>query len=265
MKMHSLRTHLVRAFSAPTLYLCSVVYALLLTISSLGRNSVMQISNGLQFGHIVGFNMILSAVLPALAYAVTYVDDYTTRLLYVWVVRTGARRYAISYYTAALIAGFCVSLMGNCLYIIIMLLRGCPFESGSTVGSITFHTYESWYLNGWTALYIITVLMEYALGAAAMSGIAAVCSSLFHQRFSALCIPVMCFFLFDILSMVVTVFPELGWSIHPMLNPNQLTQVSSYFDTPVLNLIYKMLTAAVYFVVCGGITAYTIERSVENV
>ena len=208
MKNRTFAAHLYRLFRSPSLYICIVSYVLLLIVPMLRPNYLNNIvMSGLYRAQVSDFYFVLSAVIPALAYAVTYVDDYDTRMLYPWAVRSGARQYAVSYYLTALMGGFLVGFLGNAIYIGIHLLLG--MELDAEIGwnhTAMYYQYDVIYDEGHIALYVFIILMEYALGAAAMAGISAMCSSLFHQRFATLAIPVVYFFMTDVYSKLAGVF-----------------------------------------------------------
>jgi hypothetical protein len=58
----------------------------------------------------------------------------------------------------------------------------------------------------------------------------------------------------------------LGLQLHPMLNIDHLIRVSYFFSDgwPLANFLYKLLTCAIHWVVCGMVVVCTIERSVKN-
>ena len=99
------RAHLRRLFLSPNLYIAMVVYAVLLlpclTVSSIGGNSSMSMLNYTQ-STTPGFVYFNATIIPALAYAVTYIGDYETRLLYVWCIRGGTERSGVSCICGAL-------------------------------------------------------------------------------------------------------------------------------------------------------------------
>ncbi len=264
MKNRTFAAHLYRLFCSPPLYICIVSYVLLLIVPMLRPNYLNDsVMSSLLRAQTSAFYFVLSAVIPALAYAVTYVDDYDTRMLYPWAVRSGAKPYAVSYYLTALLGGFLVGFLGNAIYIGIHLLLGMKLDAD--IGwnhTATYSQYDAIYDEGQIALYVFIILLEYALGAAAMAGISAMCSSLFHQRFATLAIPVFYFFMTEVYAKLAYVF---GWiNLHKLLIPGYLAQTSFYVKDPSLNILYKLLTVALHIIVCGYITVRHIERSVDN-
>jgi hypothetical protein len=250
MKSKIFRTHLRRMITSRGLYFSIVVYCLLMMLTSMnvdrmltGRNSMALLIYSIDMS---GFGMFLTTAVPAMAYVLTYIDDYDTRLLYVWCVRAGTERYAVSYYLTAVLGGFCTSILGMALFTAINYLRGVPLITDFP-GTIS---YEALYYES-RGLYVAVILLEYALGCAAMAGVAAACSSITHRKMVALIIPMLFKYIFDI-------FP-----VHPLLSPLQLTRVSNY-AVPMPTFVSKLLAFFVYTVISGLITVTQIRRSVNN-
>ncbi len=262
MKNHTLRAHLYRAFTTPALYISTGLYALLLLLSTLGDSGHYTVMNGLKIAQHNVFYMVLSTVLPAFAYALTYVDDYDTRLLYPWVVRTGTNAYARSYYITSVLSGFLVSFFGCLIFISIRLLLGDPLEHSES-GHIAFNVYRSIYNERWMVGYMLLNVLRYALGAAAMSGIAAACSSLFHLRFFTLLVPVFYFFVYSayrtLWNFLDRILPEPF-----LLDPEKLIGNHNYARDPLQNALWRLVAVGLHLVVFGILTTQAIKRSVEN-
>ena len=216
--------------------------------------------------HYSGLQFVMVTVIPAWTYAVVYVNDYDTRLLYVWAVRSGQKAYALSYYVTALISAFAVSFVSNALSIGVCVLRGSPVINPDPFKGGPYQPYEMLQDRGLLLLYVLVVLVEFALGASAMAGLAAMFSTLTHRRLMTLCLPIFYFFLSTTTLIISTNFPELGLQLHPMLNIEDLIRVSYFFADgwPLANFLYKLLTCAIHWVVCGMVVVCTIERSVKN-
>ncbi len=262
MKNHTLRAHLYRAFTTPALYISTGLYALLLLLDTLGESHHGTAMNGLLISQYSQFYMVLSTILPASAYALTYVDDYDTRLLYPWVVRTDTNAYARSYYIASVLSGFLVSFFGCLIFIAIRLLLGDPLEHSDS-SYIVFTVYRSVYNEKWMIGYMLLNVLRFALGAAAMSGIAAACSSLFHLRFFTLLVPVFYFFGFrvyyTIRSLLNYVLPKPF-----LLDPEKLIGHFDYAQDPLQNVLWRLAAVGLHLVVFGILTTRAIKRSVDN-
>jgi hypothetical protein len=262
LKNHTLRAHLYRAFTTPALYISTGLYALLLLLDTLGNSAYGTAMNRLLMSQCSQFYMVLSTVLPASAYALTYVDAYDTRLLYPWVVRTGTNAYARSYYIASVLSGFLVSFFGCLIFISIRLLLGDPLEYSES-SHIVFIVYRSVYNEKWMVGYMLLNVLRYALGAAAMSGIAAACSSLFHLRFFTLLVPVFYFFGFraycSVRKLLNFVLPKPF-----LLDPNSLIGHMDYAQDPLQNALWRLVAVGLHLVVFGILTTQAIKRSVEN-
>lgn len=250
------RAHLRRLFLSPNLYIAMVVYAVLLllpclTVSSIGGNSSMSMLNYTQ-STTPGFVYFNATIIPALAYAVTYISDYETRLLYVWCIRGGTERYAVSYYLTALAGGFLTSFCGSLLFIGINLLRDVPVFGGF-YGGFAVRNYETMYLSGQHTGLVLAVLTEYALGASALSGAAAAFSAIFHRKAAGLGVPIVFFFVFNMYKT----------ALHPLLDPIALTWTVDY-SLPYPHWVCKGLAFLVYAITFGLITVMQIKRSVEN-
>ncbi len=266
LKNRTLQAHLCRAFTSPTLYLCIVLYVLLASFPLLEHDAPPTAMQFLWETHTSGLQFVMVTVIPAWTYAVVYVDDYDTRLLYVWVVRSGQKAYALSYYATALISAFTVSFVSNTLSIGVCVLQGIPVIQTDPFKGTMFQAYELLQDQGYFVLYVLAVLAEYALGASVMAGLAAAFSTLTHRRLMTLCLPIFYFFLSTTTLIISKNFPELGLQLHPMLNIDNLIRVSYFFADgwPLANFLYKLLTCAIHWVICGMVVVCTIERSVKN-
>jgi hypothetical protein len=251
------------------LYLCIAMYALLAMFPLMDSNPPMDAMQVLSSGHSNGLHFLMTTVIPALTYAVVYVDDYDTRLLYVWVARSGQKAYALSYFATALISAFAVSFVGDVMCLVGCAMRGLPiivFNEAIGRYSGTFTVYDMLLAYNHTGLFVLVVLTEFALGATVMAGLAAAFSTLTHRRLMTLCLPIFYFFLWSMVFTIAKNFPELNLKLHPMLNIEHLAWVSEYFREtwPLANFLYKLLTCAIHWVTFGLITVWQIERSVKN-
>ncbi len=258
MKNRTFQAHIRRIFTMPMFYICIVLYFLLLMLPSLNpptENSFMSsdLDSLWYYAQMVSTGMpyIAATVVPALAYAVTYMDDYDTRLLYVWAMRSGTERYAVSYFIATLAAGFLVAFGGNLLFLAVNDLRGFPFVYTAS-GQVRRTVYSAWYNNGYPVLYVLAHTTEYALGASTMAGLAAAIGCTFNKRVAMLGLPAMYYFCYDLLPL-----PKL-------FDPYDLCGISEWAETPLANMGQKLMVCAVYWVVCGFVTVRAIGRSVEN-
>lgn len=273
MHIRSFSAHLKRAFTSPMPYICMILYTVLLlgyTNDSPTQDTVM---TQLQQAHRA-FSMILCTAFPALAYAITYIDDHNNKFLHHLTMRTGVRSYALSYYTVSVLSGFAVSFAGIALYLTIGALRGGEFNHHivTNVFQTDFYMYSQWYLDGLMVRYLAASIMEYALGAGAMAGFAAACTTLFRRRVSAVMIPSLYFFVNTILYRLSKHIPVLekllDTRIGRILNINELIGpadlVNAAADLPLQHFLFKLLLFGLYAVLFGIITVWMIERSAEN-
>ena len=256
MKNRTFQAHIRRIFTQPVFYICILLYFLLLMLPSLNpptENSMMSsdLNSLWYYAQTVSTGMpyIAATVVPALAYAVTYMDDYDTRLLYVWAMRSGTESYAVSYFVATLAAGFLVAFGGNLLFLAVNDLRGFPFADGHIFDQTA---YCRWYNEGHPVMYVLAHITEYALGASAMAGMAAAIGCTFNKRVTMLGLPAIYYFCYDLLQL-----PKL-------FDPYDLCGISDYAETPLANMGQKLVICAVYWIICGFVTKRSIGRSVEH-
>ncbi len=274
MHLRSFTAHLKRALTTPMLYICILLYAVMLLGTTLSDRVASDCAIDLLELAQRDFYMILATIFPALAYAVTYVDDFDNKLLHHWTMRSGVRSYAVSYYLTSILTGFIVGFVGSALFIGIMLLRGFPLDRNVTTNiyQTGFWMYGQWYFRGQMVPYIVAGLSEYALGCAAMAGFSSACSAIMHRKLSAVVVPVIYFELISMLYKINDYVPPIDKLLRSepgqMLNTYHLTNESSFVSTlaeaPLHNLLYKILFVAGYVIVFGTITVWCIERSAEN-
>ena len=274
MHTRTFTAHLKRAFTTPMLYVCIVLYAAMLLGTTLGDRTGSDCAVDLLNSAQYDFYMVLATVFPALAYAVTYVDDFDNKLLHHWTMRSGLRSYAVSYYLVSVLAGFIVSFAGSALFLGIMQLRGFPLDRNavSNIQQTGFYQYSLWYFRGQMVPYVVAGLSEYALGCVAMAGFAAACSTLMHRKLSAVVVPVIYFQFISILHKLKQYIPPLDKllrsNVGQMIQSNQLVSQShfanSLAEVPLHTFLYKFLMVAAYAIVFGTITVWSIERSAEN-
>ena len=273
MHIRTFTAHLKRAFTTPMLYICILLYAAMLLGTTFGR-SVSATTLGILVRLHNDFCRVISTIIPALAYAITYVDDYDNKLMHHWTVRSGVRSYAVSYYAVSVLAGFVVSFAAISLFIGIMTLRGYPLDRDvvSNVFRTEIEEYEPWYLSGHLLGYTAAGIAEYALGCGAMAGFAAACSALLHRRVPAVVVPVLYFYVNDILRALQKYITPLQKVLTSPLGRitdwwglvDRDMYVSPIIPLPWHNLGFKFLLFLLYVILFGGITVCCIERSAEN-
>ncbi len=274
MHTRTFTAHLKRALTTPMLYVCIVLYAVMLLGTTFGNLADSDCIADLLTTAQSEFYMVLATVFPALAYAVTYVDDFDNKLLHHWTVRSGVRSYAVSYYLVSILAGFIVSFAGSALFIGIMQLRGFSLDRNvvSNISQTGFYTYSLWYFRGQMVPYVTAALSEYALGCAAMAGFAAACGAMMHRKLSSVVVPMIYFYIIRIIYKLDDYIPPLKkllqTGVGKMLQDYQLVCQShfagSIVELPLHTLLYKFLFVAAYAIIFGTITVWCIERSAEN-
>lgn len=251
MKNNTFSVHLRRAFSSPRLYISILLYALALQIPSMKVTMFRSVFGLYEAAQIdsLGFAFILSCVIPALPYALTYVDDYNTRMLYNWSVRSGMVYYAVSYYVITLVTAYATSFLGSLVFLGINSFRDLPFlDSGTGFG----FAYADLYNSGHKVLYVLAIISEHSLGTCAMAGITTASASIFHHKFASVSVTV----LFYLTSAI--------FLLGNILDPAHLIHVASYTSSSWDNLATKLFITSVYCIACGLITTAQIKRSVQN-
>ncbi len=276
MYTRTFNAHLKRAFTTPMLYICIALYAAMLLGTTFSERIARYCAVDLLTEAYRDFYRVLATVFPALAYAVTYVDDFDNKLIHHWTVRSGVRSYAVSYYLVSVLAGFIVSFAGSVLFLGIMLLRGFPLDRNvvSNIQQPGFYLYGMWYFRGQMVPYLLAGLSEYALGGAAMAGFAAVCSVLMHRKLSAVVVPMSYFYLSGILMTLEDYIPALDklmgsglrwvWSCSHIVGVVGFDHLMSRAELPLPALLYKFLYISAFVIVFGTITVWRIERSAED-
>ena len=135
-----------------------------------------------------------------------------------------------------------------------------------------FGFYGAWYHRKQLLAYVCAALSEYALGCAAMAGFAAACSAVLRRKISSMVIPVLYFYGDQVLRKLAGYIPQLekllSTELIRKMNLFQLVNVSvlvrDIAPLPMYNLLFKILTFALFAIAFGTITVWSIERSAEN-
>lgn len=249
-------THLRRLFLSPSIYLCIILIALFAQATSFRVNMA---HDGLSFLALTmtnsfGLSIVILGLIPVFPYALSYADDRNSRMLYYWAIRSGTERYAVSYYITTLLGAFLSVFAGILLYFIMIRARGFAIaENGFVNPNGQFQSYVPLYNHGHKLLFYLSIMCEYALGAAAMAGISSAAASIFKNKITIIAAPLMFWM------PLMCIFPT-----NNVLYVNDLLRVTANDADPLKNFLLKVFTVSIYCIACGLITVYNIRKKVRN-
>ncbi len=240
--------HLRRMITNPALYVGIAMQAAVIVLLCFGKG-VYFVDEAIMYIADMYLYILFLLVLPPVAYAMTGTEDKNTRMLYFYVIRAGAGKYAVAYYITTLCSGFLMTFCGLGLGVVLGGLLG--FNPQYTA-HVDFTCIAEQY--GLLPYYVVRI-GDLALGSAVVAGVAAAAAAFFWNKVTVLTFPVILF----------TILSNFFSADHMLLNKVKLILAESYAPRePGLHLLLHLWMCAVWWVVCGFITVRHIKGVCEN-
>ncbi len=197
-------------------------------------------------------DVLVLAILPCLAFSLSYSSERDAKALHFYYSRTGAAEYVFAKYLATAISGFCVVFFGYWIFVLVLSLI-YPFSAGIvSLGSCYAQILEG----GHPILYILTFVFNYSLSGSIFAGISMLTSTFTKEKYVSVVLP------YIIYMLLLFVFEQIG--VPRSFMPTRW--MLSYMDlnTPAASLIAKLTITMAIHIICVSLSVRRAERSVLN-
>ncbi|MBD8499500.1 hypothetical protein [Paenibacillus arenosi] len=206
--------------------------------------SVVMLSGGGNFTLVVG-------IIPLIPFALTFASEWEERASSFWIIRAGVSNYAICKVIAGAVSSVLVTFLGIWLYAVLLMIK-IPFFTNSNTGDAYAPLLEA----GQPVLYLLGTSAHLALSSA-IFGVAALWISTFiPNRFTAIALPVVVYFV----CLRLTRF----WELPPYMMIGTIMEGTYHAGTPLMAFLFKLMTVILLCLLMGYGTVVQMRRRVQN-
>ncbi len=196
----------------------------------------------------MGSFVIALAVFPLFPFSMSYVEEYNGKNLPMWSMRTGIKSYMRAKFAAAILSGMLAYTAGMSLYLGLVLIHQ-PAFTGRVQGA-----YGVFVELDKPVIYIFLTIFHRSLSAAAFCALSICVSVYIPNRFAAIIMPLVCYFLS--LRMLTFLPPNLRLS----------AWIEGVVDagTPFLSLLLKLGFMILITTAAGSLAIEKAERRMRD-
>lgn len=230
--------------------ICGVT--LVLAISSMGAiNPQEDVLSIVQLSGTGGNFVLIVLLLPLIPFATSFAAEWEERALAFWLIRTGVRTYASCKVIVSAVTGFLTTFVGVMLYAVILSFF-LPFHHVYNTGD----AYEILLLQEMPVSYLFFSTAHLSLSSAIFAVLALWISTYFPNRFSALALPAVIYFVVYRLTRF--------WELPPYLHVSTLVEGTYHAGSAINTLFVKLSVVVVFIVLMGYGTTAKIRRRVQS-
>lgn len=194
-----------------------------------------------------GSTFFILAIAPILPYGMSIALDIEEKVSPFWIIRSGTKKYAVSKFLSAIIAGF-LSVMVSIIGFSLILSLFFPLLNVVSVGS----SYATLLENNFPIRYILVIAFHYSLSGGLFAGGAIVISTFIPNKFSVVAMPIVIYF-------VLVRLTDLAPIPH-FLKVSVLVQDIYPNVSPLASFLYKLIPIIVILFLLGSVTVKQIHR-----
>jgi len=198
-----------------------------------------------------GSTLFILCIAPVLPYGMSFASDMEDKALPFWIIRAGTKRYAVSKFISAVIAGLLSVAISIVALPLIMSLFFPMYNDISTENS-----YAALLKNNRPGMYILAIAAHYSLSAALFSGTAVAVSSFVPKKFISVSVPVVIYFV------LMRLTDLTGLPLY--LKASFLVQGIYPDVSPVAAFMYKLIPVACVLSILLIISVRQIRKRVET-
>lgn len=195
--------------------------------------------------------VLIVLLLPLIPFATSFAAEWEERAIAFWLIRTGVRTYASCKVIVSAVTGFFTTFVGIMLYAVILSFF-LPFHHVYNTGD----AYEILLLQEMPVSYLFFSTAHLSLSSAIFAVLALWISTYFPNRFSALALPAVIYFVVYRLTRF--------WELPPYLHVSTLVEGTYHAGSAINTLFVKLSVVVVFIVLMGYGTTAKIRRRVQS-